>query len=262
MHFEVWQWLLGAVAASIIGLSKTGIPGLGVIVVSILAYAFGGWSSVGIMLPMMIFADCFAVFWYHNHAQWDKLAKLFPWVAAGMVIGGINLWIVGKDNGHKEIIDVLIAVIILAMLALHFLNKRFGDRLSPKSRIGTASTGTVAGYVTTISNAAGPIMQLYMMAHKMKKEQFMGTIAWYFLIINVSKLPVYIVLTHLHPKSPMITSQSLLLNLALVPFILLGVFSGKWLLHRVSQKFFEAAVLLFAGVISLKLLLAYFGIKF
>ena len=77
MHLELWQWILGGVAALFVGISKTGVPGAGILVVPLLAAVFGGRPTVGIMLPMLIFADCFAVAWYKRHAQWDKLAKLF-----------------------------------------------------------------------------------------------------------------------------------------------------------------------------------------
>ena len=91
MHLELWQWILGGTAALMIGVSKTGVPGIGILVVPLLASVFGGRPSVGIMLPMLILADCFAGVWYRRHAQWDKLVRLLPWVVAGMAIGAATL---------------------------------------------------------------------------------------------------------------------------------------------------------------------------
>jgi uncharacterized membrane protein YfcA len=113
MHYELWQWAIGAGAAAFIGVSKTGVPGVGILVVPMLAYAFGGRPSVGIMLPMLIFADCFAVAWYRRHAQWDKLIKLLPWVVAGMVLGSTALWIVGEINTSKDILGIIIGILVL-----------------------------------------------------------------------------------------------------------------------------------------------------
>ncbi|HEY3298944.1 MAG TPA: sulfite exporter TauE/SafE family protein [Armatimonadota bacterium] len=258
MHFEVWQWALGILAGLMIGISKTGIPGVGILTVPLLANAFGGWASVGVMLPMLVFADCFAVFWYRRHARWDKLMGLVPWVITGMLLGGFALWVIGGSAGSKSVIDLIIGILVLVMLALHYLQGKFGDRLSPKSKIGVAGTGAAAGFATTVSNAAGPIMQIYMTAHDLPKKEFMGTIAWYFFIFNAAKLPIFGILSWMHPQNPMITSHSLLLDLILCPAILVGVFIGKWMLPRVSQATFNTIVIVLAGLAAIKMIVEYF----
>lgn len=253
MHLELWQWLYAAAAALLVGVSKTGIPGAGILVVPLLAMAFGGRQSVGVMLPMLIFGDCFAVAWYRRHAQWDKLVKLLPWVVAGMALGAFGLWYTGKIGGSKDYMNIIIGSLVLIMLALYFLQGKLGEQLTPTSKIGTASTGVSAGFATMVSNAAGPVMQIYMAAQKMPKEQFMGTIAWYFFIINLSKLPVYAVLSVNNPAKPIITWESLKVNLMITPVILVGVFIGKWILPRISQKAFDAVVIVLAGIAAVKL---------
>lgn len=185
MHLELWQWIIGAAAAWLVGVSKTGIPGVGMVVVPMLAAAFGGQASVGIMLPMLLFGDCFAVAWYRQHAQWSTLVGLLPWVIAGMAAGAGALWAVGRSTGGKDILSILIGALVLILLAVHLLRGRLGDRLDPKSPAGVAGTGVAAGFATTVSNAAGPVMTIYLMAHQLDKQQFMGTIAWYFFIINL-----------------------------------------------------------------------------
>ncbi|MHB1001057.1 MAG: sulfite exporter TauE/SafE family protein [Armatimonadota bacterium] len=247
MNLEIWQWLLGAAAALLVGISKTGIPGAGILVVPLLAVTFGGRPSIGIMLPMLIFADCFAVAWYRRHAQWDKLIGLLPWVVIGLAAGGFALWATGKAGTGKDYLNIVIGSLVLIMLALYFLQGKLGDQLTPTSKIGMASTGISAGFATMVSNAAGPVMQIYMAAHKMPKEQFMGTIAWYFFIINLSKLPVYAALSINNPQKPIITWESLKFNLMITPIILVGVFIGKWLLPRIPQKAFDLVVLILAG---------------
>ena len=254
MDVELWQWTLGAAAALLVGISKTGVPGLGILVVVLLANVFGGRASVGLVLPMLIFGDCFAVAWYRRHAQWDKLIGLFPWIVVGMAFGAAALWATGRVGDGKDVLSVLIGGLVLTMLALYLLQERLGERLTPRSRVGVASTGTSAGFATTVSNAAGPIMAVYLSAHKLPKQQFMGTIAWYFLIINLSKLPVYFALTAANPGRPIITAESLLFNLITFPAILLGVFIGKWLLPRIPQKAFDAVVLTLAGASAIKLI--------
>ncbi len=114
-------------------------------------------------------------------------------------------------------------------------------------------TGLGAGFTTMVSNAAGPIMQIYLAAHKISKEQFVGTLAWYFFIMNVSKLPIYAFLNKVNPQNPIITLHGFSFNLITFPIIFLGVHIGRWLLPRISQKTFETVVLVLAGVAAVKL---------
>lgn len=258
MHLTTTQWILGAAAGLLVGISKTGVPGVGILVVPLLAGTFGGRPSIGIMLPMLIMGDVFAASWYRRHVQWDKLIGLLPWVVVGLVIGGFALWQTGKMTGTKDLIGMVIGFMVLGMLAVHLLRNFLGDKLTPKSKAGMIGTGVTAGFSTMVSNAAGPIMQLYLAAQELPKEQFMGTIAWYFFTINASKLPVYIVLSLLAPKNPIITAQSMIFNLEIFPVIVVGVFIGKWLLPRLSQKQFDSAVLVLAAVGAGKLIADYF----
>ena len=256
MHLQPHQWILGVVAALITGISKTGVPGVGILAVSFLAYAFGGRLSIGILLPMLIISDCFAVAWYRRHAQWDKLIGLFPWIIAGMIVGTVTLEATGGTK--KDALGLMISILVLIMLAIHLLQGKLGDKLTPKSRAGIAFTGSSAGFATTVSNAAGPIMTIYLAAQKMPKKEFMGTIAWYFFIINLSKLPIYLWMTHQHPDEPIMTLSSLSFNLAMLPAILVGVFVGKWILPRISQRAFIDIVLILAAVSSLFVMFNYF----
>jgi uncharacterized protein len=140
------------------------------------------------------------------------------------------------------------------MIALQLLRGLLGDRLTPTSKLGTAATGTSAGFATTVSNAAGPIMQMYLTAVKLPKEQFMGTIAWYFFLINVAKFPIYVVLSIIYPAKPIVTWSSLGLNAAVAPAIVAGAFFGKWLLPRIPQKWFEIVIIALAAIGGINLL--------
>jgi uncharacterized protein len=255
VHLTQLQWTLGALSALMVGVSKTAIPGAGILVAPLLARAFGGFPSVGIMLPMLIFGDFFAVAWYRRHAQWDKIVGLLPWVIGGMAVGTAALWMVGESKSTKDVLGVVIGILVLAMLVLYFVQDRLDERFTPKSPIGVAGIGAAAGFTTMVSNAAGPVMSIYMAAHRLPKKQFMGTLAWYFLLLNLSKVPVYLLLTHTHPDKPIMTPHSLLFNLAICPVIVVGVFIGKWLLPRISQEVFERAVIILAALAAVKLII-------
>lgn len=257
MDLSLSQWICVGIAALLVGISKTGVPGMGIMVVPILAIGFGGRLGAGVMLPMLIVGDIFAVCWYGKHIQWDKLTKLFAWVGLGILIGTYFMWVTGKaPKGAKNYADITIGILVLVMIALHLLRKYFGEKITPKSGVGRAVTGVAAGFSTLVSNAAGPIMQVYMASHKLSKKDFMGTNAVYFLIVNVSKFPIYVVLSRLIPREPIVTVQSLSLNLMIAPVIIGGVYLGKWIFPRISQKAFESAVLILSAAGAIQLLVS------
>lgn len=256
LAFSSWQLLLGTVAAFLIGVSKTGVPGIGILVVPLLAAAFGGRASVGTMLPMLIVGDVFAIMWYRRHAQWSRLLELLPWVLVGMALGALLLWRLGEAGDGKDLLEPIIGTLVLVMLGVHLLRLRLGNRLTPHSPATIAATGTAAGFATTVSNAAGPIMGIYLTSLGLPKEQFMGTSAWYYFAVNLSKLPIFAALSIINPEKPIITLQSLLFNAAVIPVIVAGVYLGRWLLPRIPQKAFDAVVLGLAALAALKLVLS------
>lgn len=246
-HYTLLQWGYAAVAAVLVGMTKTGIPGLGILVVLFLAWAFGGWNSIGIMLPMLVFADIFAVLWYKRHAQWGILLRLLPWVLVGMAAGAGALFYFGKSDATKALVNPVIGGVVLIMAVLHLLQRQLGEAFAPKSTAGTAGAGVAAGFATTISNAAGPVMTMYMIGQRISKEAFMGTLAWYFFTINLTKVPIFM-------QAGLFTRESLLIDALAIPAILIGVFWGKWLLPRISQKAFENVTMAFALVGAVQLM--------
>ena len=250
------QWIVGIIAALTVGVTKTGIPGIGILIVPLMAIVFGGRLSVGATLPLLIFGDIFAVTWYHQHARWDNLRGLLPWVGIGMAIGVGLLWYTGTHGSRVDWLNVIIGVLVLLMMAVSFARRYWGDKLVPSSSVGLVSTGVMAGFSTTVSNAAGPVMSIYLSGMvRLSKNEFMGTSAWYFFIFNLTKLPLYAFLTLVLPANPMVNATTLLFDLAMLPVIIIGAFLGKWLLPRISQSLFDNVVLVLAGVAALKLII-------
>lgn len=246
MGIDWWEWGLGALAAYLIGLAKTGVPGIATPVVPFLAAVFGSRASVGLMVLMLICGDCFAIAWYRRHARWSRLIELLPWVLTGMGLGAATLALIGKLESERDYLGLLIGLLVLTMAALHVLQQRLPTALTPRSRVGLILTGLAAGFATTTANAAGPIMAIYFLAHRLTKEQFLGTAAWYYFILNVSKVPVYMALTALNPENPIITLRSFWLVLSVAPALICGALTGKWILPRIPQKGFDAVVLTLA----------------
>jgi len=247
LQLEPYQWAFAILAALVTGMSKTGIPGLGILVVNLLVFTQKeGWSANGVMLPLLIFGDLFAVVYYKRHADWRMVFRLVPWVLGGLLVGAVALISFGL-NEKKDLLTPFIGVLILVMLGLSLSEKKIGAWLAGKSQSGVAATGIAAGFTTTISNAAGPIMSIFLTAQRFPKDRFMGTIAWYFFLINLTKVPLYFLVGACAGRA-IITPKTLALDLMLFPAILVGVFVGFWVYPRLSQKLFTGSILVLAAI--------------
>ncbi len=255
MDLTLYQWILGGCATLFIGFSKTGMPGAGIIVVPLLAEALGARRSVGTMLPLLIFSDLFAVAWYRRHAKWDRILGLIPWVAVGMAAGVLALKALGEAHGPQDRMNQLIGILVLLMLGLRLAQNRMGGRITPHSRGAVAVVGAGAGFTTTASNAAGPIMAIYMQAMELPKTEFMGTTAWFFFLVNVAKLPLFIALSYANPANPLVDADTIRTCVALAPFAALGAVLGRRLLPWIPQRAFDGAVQALAALAAARLIL-------
>ena len=241
ISLEWWQWLVAICGAIFIGLSKTGIPGVGIFSVALFTLVYPTADSPGLVLPLLIAADIVAVKAYHRHAQWKHLWRLFPWAAAGIVVGYLTMEVL-KDTAVTKIIGAT----LLLMVGLHLWRKRTSEEEAiPKGMVFSGTMGLSAGFTTMVANAAGPIMTLYLLAMRLPKLEFIGTGAWYFFILNSFKVPFQADLGNINVRS-------LFIDGVLLPFVLAGALWGKNLLPRLNQDLFENLSLLFAFIAGLK----------
>lgn len=251
---DPWRWTLAGVAAVLIGFSKTGLPGAGILAVPIMAWVFGARLSVGASLPLLILGDILAVLAYRSQADWPQVRRLSPWVGLGLLIGTSTLWALGRMNLEHDPLGPLIGTVILTLLGLTVLQRRGHLRWQPHSRLSTRVVGTLAGFTTMFSNAAGPIMGIFMTALGYSKQQLVATGAWNFLLFNTSKVPLLLWLTWDNAAQPLVTPGSLRANLLLAPLVVLGAGMGRLLLPRLKQETFTILLLVLAGAAAVKLL--------
>jgi len=245
MYVNLVTVLLGAGAALLVGFSKTGMPGAAIPAVALMAEAFRADTrlSVGAMLPVLLLGDLFALAYYRRHANWDRLLELFPYVAIGMVPGYLALWRLESDP-----LRVLIGAIILVLLAMQITRQRFGWEKMPDRWWFIAAIGILAGFGTAVGNAAGPVMSIYLISKRLDKHEFLGTSAWFFFIVNLSKIPFFLGLE-------MITPQTLALDALIMPVVVIGAIVGVLLLKRIPQAVFNVIVLSLAGVAAVRMVL-------
>lgn len=245
--FNVWMWGLVLLCAVSIGFSKTGLPSMGVLVVAVFSQIFPAKASVGILLPMLIVGDLFAVAYYRRSVVWNHLISLIPWVLAGIVAGFFVLRYI--ENGQLKI---LLGSLILVLIVFHFFKNVFEQKQQAldyaKSRWFSVSMGVLAGFATMVGNAAGGIMAVYLLSKGLPKKEFVGTGAWFYLAVNVIKVPFGVNLD-------IITWETLQFNLWLVPGIIIGAIAGKKILPLIPDRHFQYAVLILALIGAMRLIL-------
>lgn len=242
--FTAIQWMLAVIAAYCAGVSKAGLAGVGLLGVTFMAAAVPGRSSSGIVLPLLIFADLLAASTFRQHVQWSQIRRL-AWPICVGIFAGWGLLMVIPDAAFRPIIGGM----VLGMLILQVVRQRFPgfDAALPHSKLFAWFSGLLTGSATMVANAAGPIASTYLIILSLPKQQFVHTMAWLFLFVNIFKVPFSL---HLG----LINVGSLTLNLCLVPAVVAGLWSGRWLLERVPQHVFQIIVLCLATVSALWLL--------
>ena len=224
---------LAITATLLLGIGKSGIKGLGVVIVTLMAIVFGGKASTGILMPMMITADIFAVIYYHRHTQWYFLKKLLPMMVVGVILG---VWL---GNGISEALfkQIMAVFMLLTVVIMIWMDrtKTFGI---PKHWAFSSFMGLLSGVTSMIGNLAGSFASIYLLAIRLPKNEFIGTAAWLFFIINVFKLPFHIFVWKT------VNTETLQLNLILAPAIIIGFFLGIKLVKRINNDLYRKLVLL------------------
>lgn len=249
-HISVWEFAALAAAALLVGFSKTAVSGANTVSLAIFAAVLPARASTGVLLPILIVGDVLAVLTYRRHAHWPTLWRLFPAVAAGVVFG--TLFLVWADDA---VVRTSIGAILLLMASVTLWRRRTADKneepdsvATRRGRIQARSYGVLGGFTTMVANAGGPVMSMYLLSAGFRKLGFLGTSAFFFLIVNVSKVPFSVGLG-------LIDGNSLLLDAALAAFVLPGAVLGKWAVNRINQRLFEQLVIAATVVGGVQLLL-------
>ena len=235
---------IALLAALCIGLSKAGFSGISMVAVVLLADIYGSKASVGLALPLLIAADLMAYPAFLKHGSWRPVWKLLGPALLGIALGW---WVLGEisETTARRVIGGCVLVMVVLQALRRWQAVAF-DRLAESGGFGL-SAGVLGGFATMLANAAGPVIQLYLMARKLPKMELIGIGARFFLLINLIKVP-------LNARLALITADSLQDNLRLLPAVAVGIFGGKWLLQHVPQVAFEWMVVIFATLAGLRMM--------
>ena len=254
----LWQLAALAAASALVGFSKTAVSGANTISLAVFAAVLPARESTGVLLPILIAGDAIAVLVYRRHAHWPTLLRLFPAVAVGVVAGAA--FMKGADDA---MVRVLIGGILLFMAGVTVWRRNAPGGSGTRGGAGVTaagagsdggdtdegaggatggrgvkarSYGVLGGFTTMVANAGGPVMSLYLLSAGFRKLGFLGTSAWFFLVVNVSKVPLSVGLG-------LIDARSLLLDAAMLLFVLPGAWIGRACVGRIDQRRFEQVVI-------------------
>jgi uncharacterized protein len=233
-HFSTFDWSLFFLCGILIGMSKSGLTGAGLMVVPIMAGIFGGKVSVGVLLPMLIVADIFAVIYYNRHANWRYVFMALPWAIAGVIIGTLF----GKNINDAQFSAVLAIIIIVGIILMLWQDIQLKNIAIPDKWWFAAILGLAGGFTTMVGNAAGPVMSLYLLSMRLPKNNFIGTAAWFFFIINLIKVPFHVFAWET------ISIHTLKIDMLVIPAIIIGIVSGIRIVKLFPEKAYRYFIII------------------
>lgn len=243
-HLNISEWIWLMIAAALIGFSKTGISAFSMPVIPMVAVIFGGKESTGILLPILIAGDIFAIIYYHRHADWKNIKNLLPWVVVGLVLGIV----VGDYTNDQQFKWIISICVILCLIILIYMEKKGEEAKVPNGTWFYILTGALSGFATMIGNAAGPIFSVFLLAKGFDKNKFLGTTAWFFFIINLIKVPMQTMFWHnIHYKT-------FLLAVMMIPSIAIGAILGAFFIKKISEKPFRLVIIVVTAISAIRLL--------
>ena len=226
----MYEILILGLGALIVGISKASIGGLGLITAALFADVMPARESTAAVLLLLIVGDIIGSVMYRRDVEWRALLRLAPTVLIGIVLG--TWFLANVDDGFMR---RALGVTILVMCAL-----QIGMARRPKPdhlpHWVTTITGVLAGFTSMVANAAGPIMAIYLLNMHIGVRRYIGTTAWFFFAINLTKLPFSIGLGLLHPDRA-------LMLLWYVPLVVVGALIGRWIATRLSLVAFQQVTL-------------------
>ena len=235
----LWGWLVLALCALLIGFAKTAIGGVAMVAVVVAALVLPTKESTGVVLVMLLVGDLVAIWTYRHDVDWRLIGRLVVPVLVGIGLGAVFLnWVDGP------LLKRTIGVILLVLLLLGL----FPDKLAVHRPSVGMAYGGLAGFTTMVANAGGPPMNLYLLAAKYDKWRFLGTTAWFFFAVNLTKLPISIGLG-------IVRADTALLAAVLAPFVLVGTWIGRLAIKKIDQLTFERLVTVFVAIAAAYLLL-------
>jgi uncharacterized membrane protein YfcA len=234
--------ILTSFGALLIGMSKGGLPMVGMMSVPLLSLVMSPVKAAVLMLPLFVVSDFVGVWLYRRHYSALNLKILIPAGLMGVFVGWLT----------ASMISDLTIKFIIGLVGVSFCLQTWfkrGAASSPQaaSKIKGYFWGAMAGFTSFISHAGGPPFQIYVLPQKLPKPEFAGTATIFFAIVNFSKILPY---QNLSPYS----EEDLWKAVTLIPMALFGTFLGAYLTRRINDVWFYKLVQTSLFIVSCKLI--------
>jgi len=237
-------WIVAGLASFLMGLSKGGVPMIAILAVPLMSLFMDPARAAGLLLPIYIVADVYAVYLFRRAFSLRNIKILLPGAVVGILVGFAAVSFVPGDAGK----------LLVAGIGLYYLATALRGRFSKTPVMARPADvprglfwGTVTGLTSYISHAGGPPYQAYVLPQKLDKMVYLGTTAIFFSIVNLIKVPPFIL-------AGQITWDSVSQAVWLAPFALAGAWSGSMISRALPERAFFILIEIALAVVSFKLL--------
>lgn len=228
-------------AVIMIGLAKGGfVSALAMIGVPLVALVISPVQAAGILLPILMAMDVFALVAYRGLYHAGNLKILIPAAIVGIGLGWLTAaWV---SEAHVRLIVGIVA--LLFCLDYWFARKPEGGAGVNVAKGGF--WGAVSGFTSFVSHAGGPPVQMYLLPQQLEPRLFVGTCVIYFTAVNWIKVIPYAALGQF-------SATNLMTSLVLAPLAPLSIFAGAWLVKKLKMDTFYRLAYIAIFAVSLKL---------
>jgi hypothetical protein len=241
-----WVYYVCVAAAVLItGISKSGFGGgIGIVAIPIMASVMPARHMLGVQLPLLIAADALSNLHHLRNYEWRILKPLVWGALVGVLLGSYVFWLLRHSDPARlqRGLSLLIGGVCLVFVAIQVLGL-LGRRVPtlPSHPASSLAVGTTAGFVSTLSHGAGPLVTLYLLQEKLVRQFLVGTQVFYFLLVNSAKVPTFVYFDY-------INRNTLRDSIWFIPLIPMGTLAGAWMNKRIPEKPFAAILYVAAAV--------------
>ncbi len=235
---------MAALVICLIGLSKGGFGGTaGALATPLMALVLPANQVVGLVLPILMIADVFAVAWHWQ--RWDRklIILLLPGAIIGVLLGTLFL-----ANVSPIVLRRALGVVALLFSVYRLFEQSIlgSIKYQPQNWHGWVA-GTVAGFSSTMAHTGGPPCTIYLLMQEITPRVFIATSALFFFVLNWLKVPAYF-------YTGQFDFNLLGQIIWLFPLLPFSVWGGKWVAARVNKVIFDRVILFFLAVSGVLLL--------
>ncbi|MCG6155349.1 TSUP family transporter [Rubinisphaera margarita] len=235
-------------AAGLVGLSAGGAPGVGSLAAPMVALGFARLDKPqALVVPLLIVGQMRALVQpQRSHIQTRLAHRALVPTTIGM-FGGIAVWgyliqlpnTLGVQNTLKAACGLIVLAIATDILMSRVLRLYPTPHLGPKASI---LLGLVGGVLSTVANVAGPLFTWYFQSRGLQKDDLTATVAYFFLVLNLFKIPFYIWLGLFHDPNILQSGADWLLFFALWGFAWMMWLLGAFWRRHASERLFAAPI--------------------